>query len=989
MTDLHDEPSTDPPRIPPASADVMPTFESKVQRAEELLLRGGAWVRARAEPGINMYNAQKKGAPKFNLRVVVKTRGRTNEFRSNSQQAKLPNGATLYDGGAAGVFDNEATAASHMLRFRLWVELSFPDMTELISEMSDEARRRVDLQRQAAGNDARKRKAGKLKFVRKKRRSMEASEKYEKKAKEYDKKVAQLTAAVEKIYKHDLLEALKIRKGRKSKSVSVVRQQIRIRDQCMVCRHYYMKLAQRERKRSGQLAQRAHMIENILNAVKRSGGDAAHAAAVAAVDATAATLDGGGGDGDGDPVDDAELSSDHDDAAYDLKHDIAAEVGKAHRVSGRQVRRWVAEFQSLGSFRLDQRGLASPEHLLDEEDVLQRIRRFLFEKAGHEGKNGLNVDKFHRYVNSELLPSLAADAGPGGVAHLLDKMLAKKEDGSYIISRTAAWDWMRKAGAERAWHKQGSYTDVHEKPEVHAARVVYLVLCAALQLREKTWVHLPKKEYEAMVEAHNEKAATKKDGQEGSARWRDVVPRYEFVDKDGNAMVEVHVDQFDDTDSDAWKKRRVVSARFKPAPAAGVANPPTARRQAVDNASAYAEMMVERCDRGCIKKVCRCHMPVYRLGHDEAIFKAYCLPHGVWIICGVRSIRKKSDGPGEMVSAVQDEVRGFGFPMTEEELELVNAFRKDARRPELKESPGKRFLKYGKNKEGYWDYDMFADQVAALLDCIEVLYPDHQIVLEVDWSQGHAKKMPQGLYVADVNLHPGGTQEKKGTMRSTNITAECLKSGELDGTRGGKALLEVGGVQHFAFRKGDRVNPHDAEKCTLVKENKHVGQLKGLRQILWERGLWQPDEKLTLEEGRARLKLCADFANEPTALQHLLAERGHLLVMTPKAHPELAGKGIEYSWGKAKRDFRQLNDCVAAHLRANVEEAFKSLDLPRVFRFARRTREWGRAYARQHGLCGYEDGDARLEEGFASVDKFIKECKTHRCILDQEWAFCA
>ena len=406
-------------------------------------------------------------------------------------------------------------------------------------------------------------------------------------------------------------------------------------------------------------------------------------------------------------------------------------------------------------------------------------------------------------------------------------------------------------------------------------------------------------------------------------------------------------------------------------------------------------MMAERCDIGCRKDKCRCHMPVYRVGHDEAIFKAFCLPHGVWIICGVRAIRKKSDGPGEMVSAVQDEVRGFGFPMTEVELARVNAFRaqqvdrsEDDRKP-LQESPGLCFLKYGKNKEGYWDYDMFATQVVALLDCIEVLYPGHQIVLEVDWSQGHAKKLPQGLYVSDVNLHPGGDQEKKGVMRETRITAECLKSGELDGTRGRKALLEVGDVQHFAFRRGDRVNPHDAEKCKLVKENKHVGELKGLRQILWERGLWQPGEKLTLEEGRARLRLCADFANEPTALQHLLAERGHLLVMTPKAHPELAGKGIEYSWGKAKRDFRQHNDCVAANLHANVEEAFKSLDLPRVWRFARRTREWARAYARQHKLFGYTDADAEATKGFASVDKFIKECKTHRCVLDQEWAFCA
>ena len=157
--DLDDEPSSDPPRVPPASADVMPTSEDKVQRAEQLLLSDGTWERARAEPGINKYNAQKRGAEKFNLRVVVKKNGRANEFRSNSQKAKLPNGATLYDGGDDGVFDSEVTATSHKLRFRLWVELGFPDMKELISAMSEAARHRLDLERQAAGNDARERKA--------------------------------------------------------------------------------------------------------------------------------------------------------------------------------------------------------------------------------------------------------------------------------------------------------------------------------------------------------------------------------------------------------------------------------------------------------------------------------------------------------------------------------------------------------------------------------------------------------------------------------------------------------------------------------------------------------------------------------------------------------------------------------------------------------------------------------------------------------------
>ena len=102
-----------------------------------------------------------------------------------------------------------------------------------------------------------------------------------------------------------------------------------------------------------------------------------------------------------------------------------------------------------------------------------------------------------------------------------------------------------------------------------------------------------------------------------------------------------------------------------------------------------------------------------------------------------------------------------------------------------------------------------------------------------------------------------------------------------------------------------------------------------------------------------------------------------------KVHPAVGSQNDQ------GRDFRQVNDCVAAHLRANVEEAFKSLDLARVCRFARRTREWARAYARQHKLFGYTDADAEATKGFASVDKFIKECKTHRCVLDQEWAFCA
>ena len=113
------------------------------------------------------------------------------------------------------------------------------------------------------------------------------------------------------------------------------------------------------------------------------------------------------------------------------------------------------------------------------------------------------------------------------------------------------------------------------------------------------------------------------------------------------------------------------------------------------------------------------------------------------------------------------------------------------------------------------------------------------------------------------------------------------------------------------------------------------------------------------------------------------------MVMSPKGHPELAGMGIEYSWGKAKREFRQKNDLQPKHLHDNICRALSTddvLPLDRVRRFARKTREYKRAYAMMHGLFGYT-ADVALAS-FKAVEKFVKHSKCHRCILDQDFAFC-
>ncbi|CAN0579095.1 unnamed protein product, partial [Ectocarpus sp. 12 AP-2014] len=125
-----------------------------------------------------------------------------------------------------------------------------------------------------------------------------------------------------------------------------------------------------------------------------------------------------------------------------------------------------------------------------------------------------------------------------------------------------------------------------------------------------------------------------------------------------------------------------------------------------------------------------------------------------------------------MVSGFQDEIRGFGFAMTSEEIVRVNAFRSIHGRAALKESPGIRTLDYGKNKEGYWNYDMFAEQCVDIMDCFDVLYPDWQLVMEVDHSSGHAKYREDGLHVGNMNVRWGGV--KGGGMRDTRVTADCL-----------------------------------------------------------------------------------------------------------------------------------------------------------------------------------------------------------------------
>ena len=98
------------------------------------------------------------------------------------------------------------------------------------------------------------------------------------------------------------------------------------------------------------------------------------------------------------------------------------------------------------------------------------------------------------------------------------------------------------------------------------------------------------------------------------------------------------------------------------------------------------------------------------------------------------------------------------------------------------------------------------------------------------------------------------------------------------------------------------------------------GKAKGMLQILWEQGFIDIDNlKMYTIDGKKDaygvsqpemsleylLGNCKDFEEEESLLQVMGRKMGVAIDRMPKCHCELAGEGIEYSWGWAKNLYHQ------------------------------------------------------------------------------------
>jgi hypothetical protein len=212
-----------------------------------------------------------------------------------------------------------------------------------------------------------------------------------------------------------------------------------------------------------------------------------------------------------------------------------------------------------------------------------------------------------------------------------------------------------------------------------------------------------------------------------------------------------------------------------------------------------------RCHHRHDENVCKCNLPLYHIGQDEAVFKQFALPSRSWSVKGKTKLRPKTEGMGMMVSAVFDEWRGFGLPLTETEIIQINYVR-DARamaagtvpRKRLLpgDSPGLIFFQYGngKGKQGYWDGVKFQGQCIDFVDVLEILYPDMQVLLEVDHSSGHLKEQSNGLIVNAMGIRWGGKTIPK---RDSIMELGCLSANPpvINGRQ-----LTIGSVQKMTYR---------------------------------------------------------------------------------------------------------------------------------------------------------------------------------------------
>jgi hypothetical protein len=195
-----------------------------------------------------------------------------------------------------------------------------------------------------------------------------------------------------------------------------------------------------------------------------------------------------------------------------------------------------------------------------------------------------------------------------------------------------------------------------------------------------------------------------------------------------------------------------------------------------------------------------------------------------------------------------------------------------------------------------------------------------------------------------------------------------------------------------------------------VMEQGWEGQAKGLLQVLWERGFVKEKEieKYTVpspyKEGdpyllRWLMAGCEDFASEKSAMEFLCEQMISsqqdsfevTMLLTTKYNCEMAGEGIEYSWGVVKRAFRMIplaSKRGRASFHRSVRISMSLMKVELVRKLSAKARRYMLMYRYHDMLFPEAKNKDNGSLSYADIEKYVKkELMCHQYTGNQEYAF--
>ena len=708
--------------------------------------------------------------------------------------------------------------------------------------------------------------------------------------------------------------------------------------------------------------------------------------------------------------------------------------GITHATHYKTVCKWYRSFRETRRFHVTQMKRNLPPFLHENPEICTAIKEY-----ARTNLDTLSIEMLSEFIHDKVLPNLVKDLLNETEKSVRAMMSTKTEEynthlrnilkpyGLACVSPSAVYRWMIRLGFRYEPARKGYYVDGHERPATIQYRWDFCRRYLAYEKRMHRWVQVP------------EAVAQQLEKDEMIARGSG----YKYLLNGLTPMREFHVDSFDPKKSKEFLRQFVttnfggnLSVRMDPS----------------------SKPLISLGHDECIFKQYPTPTKQWYGPNGETFLRPK--DDGLGVMASAFQSREFGFGL-DVTEADLGEVNRRRHGVRYRDTQAAQDTRRSEFKPPLTTSPFVREFEFGQNNDGYWSYQHMVLELEDCVDVLNVKYPQYDFLFLFDHSCGHDRQREDGLNVEKMSKSFGGRAQRK--MRETKIKqsqgylgphSPKLQVGDtqsmvFSATDSGPFWMTA--VQRADTRYDqvlDEPITREFTKDELVRalKERHVsakgkkaaiqkiaqdhglplhetktkviegweGKPKGLLQILWERGI--VDESRLSEytmNGRQNgygivdktfalkslMANCLDFEEEETLLQSMGREMGVLVDRTPKCHCEMAGEGIEYSWGCAKNSFRRVPLKLRRgkeNFRNEVRSCLsreKVLVTERIRLFSRRARSYICAYyviwCKRRG----KEGDAEMNESAFMTDpvkmeKMIRHFKTHRCALDFDHSFC-